>query len=246
MREQESGSAFLAALALEARALGKIVSRDMAGGVVLNLWKKNLGGVPDWVWERDELETLILADNGLKEVSERISRLRRLRTLDLGHNQLAKLPESLGELTELSDFLYLHDNRLTELPTSLRKLQKLRYLNISENVFSIFPEVACGMVGLVELRATDNAFSQLPESVARLSRLRELHLRNNRLTSLPKSIEKLTELRQLDLRGNPLESLPSCIASLPKLEKLDLRWVSSLPRFDWFDSLEARGCVVYR
>jgi hypothetical protein len=75
--------------------------------------------------------------------------------------------------------------------------------------------------------------------------LRELHLRNNRLTSLPGAIGKLAELRQLDLRGNPLEVLPACIASLPRLEKLDLRWVDSLPRYEWFNSLEARGCVVY-
>ena len=86
----------------------------------------------------------------------------------------------------------------------------------------------------------------LPDGVARLSRLRELHLRNNKLASLPSAIGKLSELRQLDLRGNPLESLPSTIGALPKLEKLDLRWVISLPPLEWFQSLEARGCVVYR
>src|SRR5271168_629377 len=41
----------------------------------LNLWKKQLGRVPDWVWERTELETLVLADNGLTEISERIGEL---------------------------------------------------------------------------------------------------------------------------------------------------------------------------
>src|SRR6516165_6505022 len=40
------------------------------------------------------LEALILADNGLTEVSEQLGRLRHLRTLDLGHNQLAALPET--------------------------------------------------------------------------------------------------------------------------------------------------------
>jgi hypothetical protein len=34
----------------------------------LNLWKKRLGSVP--VWEQTELETLVLADNGLSDVSE--------------------------------------------------------------------------------------------------------------------------------------------------------------------------------
>jgi hypothetical protein len=52
----------------------------------LNLWKKQLWRVPEYVWERTELETLVLADNGLPEVSERVGDLKKLRMLDLGHN----------------------------------------------------------------------------------------------------------------------------------------------------------------
>src|SRR5215469_7794404 len=117
----------------------------MSYDVLLNLWKKDLGSVPDWVWERTSLEILILADNGLQGISEKLGRLRHLRTLDLGHNQLASLPESLGDLTELSDFLYLHDNRLTNLPSSIRRLERLRYLNISGNSISAFPEPICSL-----------------------------------------------------------------------------------------------------
>ena len=51
----------------------------------LNLWKKNLGAVPDDVWEQTGLRVLILADNGLRELSERIGAMRSLQTLDLGH-----------------------------------------------------------------------------------------------------------------------------------------------------------------
>ena len=55
---------------------------------------------------------LILADNALRAIPSRIGELQDLRTLDLGHNQLAELPVELGNLTEINDFLYLHDNRL--------------------------------------------------------------------------------------------------------------------------------------
>ena len=34
----------------------------------LSLWKKQLGVVPAWVWDRTELETLVLADNGLTDL----------------------------------------------------------------------------------------------------------------------------------------------------------------------------------
>jgi Leucine-rich repeat (LRR) protein len=71
----------------------------------LSLWKRRLGRVPDSVWDRTDLETLVFADNQLSEVSGRIGRLKRLRTLDLGHNQLASVPDALGDLDGLTDFL---------------------------------------------------------------------------------------------------------------------------------------------
>jgi Leucine-rich repeat (LRR) protein len=211
----------------------------------LSLWKKQLGHVPESVWEQVELETLVLADNGLREVSAKIGRLKRLRMLDLGHNALTQVPDTLGDLDGLTDFLYLHDNRLTSLPSSFDQLKKLRYLNLSENAFATLPDVVCGLANLIELRASDNQLTRLPDSVGQLSRLRELYLRNNKLTVLPESIGALLQLRQIDLRGNPLTRLPATMATLPRLEKLDLRWVSTLVRPAWISDLEAHGCVVY-
>lgn len=193
-----------------------------------NLWKQRLGQVPESVWDRKDLETLVLADNDLSAVPERIGHLKRLRMLDLGHNVLTAVPESLSDLEEHLDFLSLHDNRLVSLPESFSRLKHLRYLNISENAFEAVPECICGMGGLIELRAPDNPISSLPESLGQLTNLRELHLRNTKLRSLPEAVGGLHELRQLDLRGNPLLHQPAALARLPRLEKLDLRWVDTL------------------
>src|SRR5690242_12001387 len=116
----------------------------------LSLWKQRLGAVPDEVWLRTDLQTLVLADNDLTEISERVGDLGQLRMLDLGHNRLSELPAGLGRLEALRDFLYLHDNQLTQLPASLGRLQRLRYLNISENAFEVFPEAVTAMGGLIE------------------------------------------------------------------------------------------------
>jgi hypothetical protein len=80
--------------------------------------------------------------------------------LDLGHNELTLLPESLGDLTGLSDFLYLHDNRLLSLPHSMERMKKLRYLNISENAFSTFlsRSVVCGVWSSFGLRTTSRPY----------------------------------------------------------------------------------------
>ena len=207
----------------------------------LSLWRQGLGIVPDEVWLRTDLETLVLADNHLTEVSEGVGNLSKLRMLDLGHNRLRELPISLGRLEGLSDFLYLHDNRLRQLPDSLSRLRRLRYLNISENAFEVFPEVVTTMRSLIELRVTDNRLMEVPPSISRLTSLRELHLRNNQLVTLPDSISAMRELRQIDLRGNPVTSLPEGLITLPRLEKLDLRWVTSLKPLRWFSDLEAKG-----
>jgi hypothetical protein len=64
----------------------------------VNLWKQHCRIVPESVWNQSDIETLVLADNDLTELSERIGGLKRLRMLDLGHNaagapDTAALPE---------------------------------------------------------------------------------------------------------------------------------------------------------
>jgi Leucine-rich repeat (LRR) protein len=149
------------------------------------MWNQQLGRAPDWMWLRTDLEVLVLADNGLTYVSARIGDVTHLRMLDLGHNRLTRLPEVLGALACLTDFLYLHDNQLTSLPSLIRQLTALHYLNISDNAFDVLPGPVCEMTGLSELRAEANHLESLPESIGQLTRLRELSLRNNSLTSLP-------------------------------------------------------------
>src|SRR3974377_895304 len=75
---------------LERNSFAKIARMATPGGVRINLWKKQLGSVPDSVWEREDVETLVLANNGLREVSERIGRLKRLGITDLGLKQFKK------------------------------------------------------------------------------------------------------------------------------------------------------------
>ena len=212
----------------------------------LSLWKQALGVVPNAVWDRTDLETLVLADNGLTEISDRVGDLRHLRMLDLGHNKLRQIPSSLGQLEQLRDFLYLHDNQLSTLPLSLGRLSRLRYLNFSENAFEALPEAVTEMSGLLELRVTDNRLTSLPGvDLAARAITRVTPPQQSAARTLPDVIGSLLELRQIDLRGNPIAGLPDSLLKLPRLEKLDLRWVTTLSPPSWFPDLERRGCAVY-
>jgi len=168
------------------------------------------------------LERLYAAEISLAAVPSWIGSLTRLRTLDLGHNVLSSLPDSMAELQAL-EILYIHDNRLAALPAWIGSLRSLTYLNVAENGLRSLPEVS-GLSHLIELRAMHNRLTDVPELPASL---RELHLRGNECVTVPAAVRGLPELRVLDMRANQLSGrLPSWLAELPRLEKLDLRWNS--------------------
>ncbi len=168
------------------------------------------------------LERLYAAEISLDSVPSWIGSLTRLRTLDLGHNVLSSLPDSMAELQAL-EILYIHDNRLSELPSWLGSLGALTYLNVAENGLRSLPPLA-GLASLIELRLMHNRLTGVPPLPPSL---RELHLRGNECVAVPPAVRGLAELRVLDMRANRLSGpLPSWLAELPRLEKLDLRWNS--------------------
>lgn len=106
---------------------------------VLNLWRQQLGQVPESVWRRTELQVLILADNGLTDLPPEIGRLYRLPPWTSATTTSPRCPPNWGDLAELSGCLYLHDNKLSEIPDSLGNLTRLRHVNVGENTLTVLP-----------------------------------------------------------------------------------------------------------
>ena len=59
--------------------------------------------------------------------------------IELDHNKLTSLPDSIGNLGEYLEYIGLKDNRLTSLPESMNDLVNLEYISIDGNQIKDLP-----------------------------------------------------------------------------------------------------------
>ena len=132
----------------------------------LNIRRNNIksSGIPAELFHLEELTTLDLSHNNLKEVPEGLERARSLLNLNLSYNQwvsnvcklckknvrirwfwsyfdsfsIDTIPNTLFiHLTDLL-FLDLSDNKLETLPPQTRRLANLQTLNLNHNPLGHF------------------------------------------------------------------------------------------------------------
>lgn len=102
----------------------------------LNLKNNRIHSLPI-LQEKSSLKQLILGRNYLntKHLEEFLAHFPQLEILDLGHNLIEELPESLFQLKNLKR-LNLEGNRLKTLPEKLKDLKELQSLSIDNNSFN--------------------------------------------------------------------------------------------------------------
>jgi leucine-rich repeat protein SHOC2 len=162
----------------------------------------------------------------LRILPQSIGELTDLTQLDLSYNYIEILPDSIGNLTKLTN-LNLKSNRLTRLPENIGNLTDLKVFNIHRNPLIELPESIGKLTKITQLRpckgsAASSDLQRLPESIGNLTNLTQLALQGCQLTQLPESIGNLTKLSQLYLNYNRLAVLPESIAKLQNLTKLNI------------------------
>ncbi|KAK8476668.1 hypothetical protein V6N13_149198 [Hibiscus sabdariffa] len=139
--------------------------------------------------------------------SNSLFRLRHLQTLKLAHNtQLGgQLPESIGNLGQLT-WIELWSCKFTgPIPKTLEKLKRLIHLDFSHNnFFGPVPKTLEKLTQLIYLDFSYNSFSGPLPSFASLRNLSELILARNQLNGpiLSTNWSSLPNLVSLDLRRN--------------------------------------------
>ncbi|XP_030056361.1 leucine-rich repeat and calponin homology domain-containing protein 1 [Microcaecilia unicolor] len=137
---------------------------------------------------------------------------------DLSKNRLTEVPMEVCHFVSL-EALNLYHNCVKIIPDTVANLQMLTFLNLSRNQLSCLPACLCGLP-LRVLICSNNKLGSLPEEIGQLQQLMELDISCNEITALPQQVGLLKSLRDLNIRRNYLKILPQELADLP-LVKFD-------------------------
>jgi internalin A len=146
------------------------------------------------------LETLNLRFCGLAKIPESVSRLGRLRNLDLSGNALDKLPDSLSALTRLQS-LRIEAMDLDLLPDWVFALPSLRHLSAGYNRISGLPSAVRLAVRLETLELNDNPLESVPEELASAQRLECIDFGECDLREIPNAVYSLRRLGRFSVEA---------------------------------------------
>ncbi|XP_030468085.2 receptor protein-tyrosine kinase CEPR2 [Syzygium oleosum] len=197
--------------------------------VSLSLHSNSISGkIPGELANCSNLKVLKLSGNQLVGRVPDLSPLKSLKFLDITSNQLSgELPGWVANLTGLVS-LGLGDNNYDEgeIPESLGNLKNLTWLFLGRcHLKGEIPESIFELTALRTLDLSVNEISgTLSKSIAKLRNLKQIELFRNNLTGeLPPELVELTDLQQFDISANNLHGvLPPGIDNLKNLTVFQL------------------------
>ncbi|KAM4632629.1 protein flightless-1 homolog isoform 2-T2 [Discoglossus pictus] len=227
---------------------GELSSLPCLRAIVARANNLKNSGIPDDIFQLDDLSVLDLSNNQLTECPRELENAKNMLVLNLSHNSIDQIPNQL--FINLTDLLYLDlsDNKLDSLPPQMRRLVHLQSLSLNNNPLmhaqlrqltamtalqtlhlrntqrtqSNIPTSLEGLISLSDVDLSMNDLTRVPECLYTLVNLKRLNLSSNQITELSLCIDQWTQLETLNLSRNQLTSLPSAICKLAKLKKLYL------------------------
>lgn len=151
---------------------------------------------------------------GVTQIPEKVVLMVNLEELNLALNQIDSLPADIYKLKSLKH-LDLGGNNLKELPETIVAMQQLEDLRIWRNDFNRFPVEVFELKNLKRFDYSDNKLNEIPVGLTELTKLERLDLASNPITKFPDEIVNLTNLKKLDLSGTKLSK-----SKQKKLQKL--------------------------
>ncbi|KAL6707211.1 RAM signaling network component [Coniothyrium glycines] len=136
-------------------------------------------------------------------------------TIDLGHKNIARLPDEVIDVIRLEiERLALSHNLLATLPHRLIECKRLRYLNVRYNAMREIPPAILEMTSLEILDVSRNKIRFIPPQIANLTSLKVLAIAKNKIEELPVCLGEINSLQVLKLDGNPLIFPPQDVCTI--------------------------------
>ena len=151
-----------------------------------------------------------------------ISKLTRLRTLDLRDTNVSGSLEVLANHTELYWLKLRHTRVGGQLEGLPLKAKDLTNLDLTGTEVTGDLAALANTTWLNFLRLSNTAVSGELKSLAKLERLMELDLSNTAVSGELKSLAKMTDLKELDLANLKVVGNAAVMAEWSKIEHVDL------------------------
>jgi len=148
---------------------------------VLNLSGNALSDLPDWLCELPHLKVLFCSDNRFTHVPEVVGACPTLRMVGFKSNAIRRVPANC--LPRRLRWLILTGNDIAELPESLGERPDLEKLALAGNRLDRLPDSLAGAPNLALMRLSANAFTSWPDWLWQLPRLSWLALAGNPATT---------------------------------------------------------------
>jgi len=199
-------------------------AKDYAAIKYLNLERKKLKALPDYVREMTSLETAKLAGNPKLDFGAVCEVLSKLPVKELTFTTDQPIPENLGALSALESLTLDGFTTPKVLPESMGRMRNLRSLLILGDSDVVLPEALAELENLSDLRIRVPS-CQMPSRFYKLSKLSDLDLSNCRFTRLPEEMAGMTAITSLMLGGaedRDYRQVFAVVGMMPNLETLDL------------------------
>jgi Leucine-rich repeat (LRR) protein len=165
-----------------------------------------------WIHE-NRVTHLMIQEKNISILPESIGDMEKIEILNISHNSITDLPQSLGNLwrTPLVEWgsFNLSNNTISTLPSSLEETRYLLAIDFSHNQFSEFPSVITQLDSLQRVTMNNNTVSEIPGSCNNMTQLTHLHAHHNNISTFPDDISGLSKLQYLDISYNALTSILS-------------------------------------
>jgi Leucine-rich repeat (LRR) protein len=186
----------------------------------LNVGRNKLQEIPEAILKQDSIEELILKQNKIKTIPERLV-CCSFTSIDLSNNLIEEINYNIFKVQGLKSLL-LRSNKITAFDArQTPKNSSLHLLNLASNSIANFELLPAVFPYLWTLDLSKNNLTELHDSIFEETFISSLYASDNQISSIPKSALTRT-FKYLFLKNNKIEELPEFIKNL-QAQNMDLR-----------------------